>query len=554
MVVITAEDRNEDPVLRGRPELTINEINSGDANAANPDFVGNPAPVGQDPAVETVNVYNVDDEDDRASVASWRLAGEDAGQFQLIGTVGRTLVFTTQPDYETPADADGDNVYKVTVVAIDNDGGRGEFDVCIAVMNINEVGKVTLFDEDGVELVQPVQPYADRPITAKLTDPDGGVTGLTWEWTKSPTRPNDPWPSDVIGMEATYEPTNEDTSDFLRATASYKDIHGDDTSATDRTAMATTYFSVLEAKDEKRPPVFLEETAMRMVAENAPSTTFVGDHLPLAMDLDDPKGLGLMYTLEDSDNDSKDTAFFELFMVDATDDGMENPRATTQIRVKLHDMAHDLDHEAEGRNGIYEVVLKVSDGSPDTDEDTITVTIEVTDRNEAPSTPMESTGEAPVTPANSAPEFAAATDTREVPENTAVGENIGEPVAATDADPGDTLTYTLGGDDMASLDIDAASGQLMTKAALDFEMPADADTDNAYEVTVTASDGNTADDATIAVTITVTDVGLDDSYDANDDGMIDGTEVLNAVEDYFNDVSGIDSERILDIVELYFSS
>ena len=57
-----------------------------------------------------------------------------------------------------------------------------------------------------------------------------------------------------------------------------------------------------------------------------------------------------------------------------------------------------------------------------------------------------------------------------------------------------------------------------------------------------------------SVTITVTDMGLADSYDANEDGMIDGTEVLNAVVDYFNDVSGIDSDRILDIVELYFSS
>ena len=59
-------------------------------------------------------------------------------QFQLIGSVGRTLVFRNQPDYENPADADGDNVYKVTVVTLDGHGGRGEFDVCIAVMNINE--------------------------------------------------------------------------------------------------------------------------------------------------------------------------------------------------------------------------------------------------------------------------------------------------------------------------------------------------------------------------------------------------------------------------------
>ena len=143
---------------------------------------------------------------------------------------------------------------------------------------------------------------------------------------------------------------------------------------------------------------------------------------------------------------------------------------------------------------------------------------------------------------------------RSVAENTAADTAIGAPVAATDDDAGDTVMYTLGGTDMASFAIDDTTGQLMTMAALDYEDPADADTDNAYEVTVTASDGNVADDATIAVTITVTDMGLADSYDANEDGMIDETEVLNAVEDYFNDVSGIDSERILDIVELYFSS
>ena len=115
---------------------------------------------------------------------SWRLEGEDAGQFQLIGTVGRTLVFTTQPDYENPADADGDNVYKVTVVTLDGDGGRGEFDVCIAVMNVNEAGKITLRDEDGNELVQP---HAHGPITADLTDPDGGVTDVVWVWSKVPS-------------------------------------------------------------------------------------------------------------------------------------------------------------------------------------------------------------------------------------------------------------------------------------------------------------------------------------------------------------------------------
>ena len=199
VVVITAEDINEDPVLSGRPELTINEIDSGDEDAANPLFVGNTADAGP-----TVNVYNVVDEDRRAATQRWDLEGEDAGLFQLIGNVGRTLVFRNQPDYETPADADGDNVYKVTVVTFDGDGGRGEFDVCIAVMNINEEGKITLRDADGNELTQP---YAHGAITADLTDPDGGVTGDNWQWSRAQFDPPVGVREEIAGAtSATYTP------------------------------------------------------------------------------------------------------------------------------------------------------------------------------------------------------------------------------------------------------------------------------------------------------------------------------------------------------------
>ena len=160
-------------------------------------------------------------------------------------------------------------------------------------------------------------------------------------------------------------------------------------------------------------------------------------------------------------------------------------------------------------------------------------------------------------PANNAPEFPATEDgMRSVAENTAAGENIGAAVMATDADAGDTLEYTLGGADMASFDIDPDTGQIMVGAdSLDFEMPADADTDNAYEVTVTASDGNTAADATIAVTITVTDVTTGnadgDTYDANEDGVIDGPEVIQAVKDYF--AGKITGPEVIAVVKLYFA-
>ena len=59
--------------------------------------------------------------------------------------------------------------------------------------------------------------------------------------------------------------------------------------------------------------------------------------------------------------------------------------------------------------------------------------------------------------------------TREVAENTPAGRNLGAPVAASD--PGDVLTYSLSGTDAAAFDINRVTGQLTTKAALDFEGP-----------------------------------------------------------------------------------
>ena len=100
--------------------------------------------------------------------------------------------------------------------------------------------------------------------------------------------------------------------------------------------------------------------------------------------------------------------------------------------------------------------------------------------------------------ANQLPMFPAATATRSVPENTAAGVAIGLPIVATDADD-DTLTYSLSGDDASSFTFNSVSGQISTAAALDFE------TRNAYELTVSASDGQGGADS-VLVTIRVTNV------------------------------------------------
>ena len=105
-----------------------------------------------------------------------------------------------------------------------------------------------------------------------------------------------------------------------------------------------------------------------------------------------------------------------------------------------------------------------------------------------------------VTDVNEAPVFPDTIDRIEVAENTATGANItGAPVVATDVDSDDTLTYTLGGTHADSFAIVGDSGQLQTKAALDYETQTD------YEVTVIATDtGGLMDE--ITVTIQVTDV------------------------------------------------
>ncbi|MEJ6402972.1 ExeM/NucH family extracellular endonuclease [Yoonia sp. 2307UL14-13] len=120
----------------------------------------------------------------------------------------------------------------------------------------------------------------------------------------------------------------------------------------------------------------------------------------------------------------------------------------------------------------------VDDGKGGTDTATVTITI-------------TGTNDAPVLTANDAT----------IDENTTA---IDAGISATDAE-GDTVAFTLGGADGALFTIDAATGMLSFIDAPDFEAPADADTNNVYDVTIIADDGN-GGTASEDVSITVADV------------------------------------------------
>ena len=101
--------------------------------------------------------------------STWSVSGADAGKFD-IGTTG-ALTFKAKPDFEAPTDANKNNVYEVTVRAADGDGNRGEMAV-----------KVTLENETGTVSLSRTQIRVGVPVTASLSDPDGSVSSLTWQW------------------------------------------------------------------------------------------------------------------------------------------------------------------------------------------------------------------------------------------------------------------------------------------------------------------------------------------------------------------------------------
>ena len=253
-----------------------------------------------------------------------------------------------------------------------------------------------------------------------------------------------------------------------------------------------------------RPPVGVNVD--RSIAENSPSGTDVGEPVTAT----DPDDDNLIYRLLGAGASS--------FAID---------RNTGQITVG----GTDLDYEAKD---CYTVDVTVTD--PSNAGAVIMVTIEVTNEDEAGTVSLPSeqpqagsaltatldgdnylratatytdgegsgkTAEAESASAvhvpNTAPSFPTTeSGTRNVAENTPAGEDVGAPVAAMDAD-GDTVTYVLGGTDAASFDIDASTGQLKTKAGLDYEAKA------SYTVTVTVSDGRGGSES-IDLTIIVTDV------------------------------------------------
>ena len=289
-----------------------------------------------------------------------------------------------------------------------------------------------------------------------VSDLDGTPTNVTWQWARGAST-GGPFVEISGATFASYSVLADDVNNYLQITASYTDPEGMGKSATALTGR-------VGAGNTK--PYFSSDTATRTLPENsAAGVNVVGGEVTATDDnvANDFSRDTLTYTLTGTDAGS-----FEIDAIDATDEGVDQG---VQIKTKTG-TSHNFNFEATKK--IYTVTVNVRDskdsaGYADTEvDDTIVVTITLTNVNEAPSV----TG----------------TLNKSEGENRAVSVPIGN-YTATDPDASTTFTWTLEGNDADDFEINP-QGELRLLSSPDYESPTDSDTNNVYNVTVKVSDGS----------------------------------------------------------------
>ena len=454
--------------------MTINVIDEDDKPAFGAaDSTSTPpanfmrAMVAENASGDALNIATYTATDQDGEIVSLSLIGDDANLFELAADtdetngVNRVLSFKKSPDFEMPGDRNDDNLYEVTVRASDGTMSADRM-VVVKVTNVAEGGKVALSPEAAVPGVE---------LTAVLMDPEGGVsasgqiTGERWTWHNGVANEDfEAATGNAIPGETspTYTPVADDLGDYLRAMVTYTYQGGaEKTGVSDAVLVQTSH--------DNQAPSFKEgASTFRVVAENVmaaddAASDAASDNIGSPVEATDANGDTVAYTLGGADA--------ALFMI----------RSNGQLEVK-----GELDHEMDSS---HRVTVTANDGSGGSNAtDSITVTIYVTDADEAPKISVGP----PSGLAISGP------GSRRYAEN---GRGAVATYTAIGPDAANAR-WSLAGNDAGDFRISTTGGELTFRTSPDYEAAADANQDNVYMVTVTANDGTNT--ATEEVTVTVT--------------------------------------------------
>jgi hypothetical protein len=379
---------------------------------------------------------------DAGATVTYSLSDDAGGLFQIDANTGVVTV-KAGLDYETATS------HQVTVVATSSDGSPAASQTfTIAVTNVNDNPTSTPTDANAATntVAENAAIGTAVGITALATDGDAGAT-VSYSL------------SDDAGGRFQIDGTTgvvtvKSALDYETATSHQITVVA--TSSDGSPAASQTFtIAVTNVNDNPTSTPTDANAATNTVAENAAIGAAVGI---TALAADGDAGATISYSLS---NDAGGR-----FQIDGT---------TGVVTVKSA-----LDYETATSHQIT-VVATSSDGSPAASQ---TFTIAVTNVNDNPtSTPTDS---------NSA--------TNTVAENAAIGTAVGITALATDGDTGATVSYSLSDDAGGLFQIDANTGVVTVKAALDYESA----TSHQITVVATSSDGSPA--ASETFTIAVSDV------------------------------------------------
>ncbi len=384
----------------------------------------------------TVATLAASDED--GNTLSWAIAGgADAAKFAIDSSTG-ALSFLAAPNYDSPGDVGQNNVYDLQVRV--SDGTVSTFQsVAVTVLRDQQAPVITSADtvsvaENGMAV-----------MTATATDRNAGDT-ISWSIAGGADAGKFTIDAQTGALSFVAAPDREQPTD-----AGGDNVYDVVLKAQDQTGLSSTKALAVTVTNVDEAPVFSTGGALSAPEQQTAVATIVAT---------DPERAAVAYTIAGGADAAKftiDGQTGQLAFASAQD--YQNPS--------------DSDH-----NGVYEVIVRASDGSLSTDR---TFNVTLTDVNQPPS-------------------FTSAT-------TAAVAENgmAVLTVTATDPDAGTTLTYAIsGGADANLFAINSQTGQLSFRSAPNYEAPADSNHDNIYDVTVLVSDGTNA--RTQAIAVTVTDV------------------------------------------------
>ena len=367
----------------------------------------------------------------------------------IIGDNG-DIAFPEPPDYETPLDSGADNTYEITITATDSVGKQASQDLRITILNLNDNAPQFALASTAFDVAE----NSTAITTVAATDLDGDSFSFALVSTADSSLFTLDPSSGVLSFN--QAPDFETPADSNSDNTYELELSVDDGANTSSQAITVTVTDVDEA------PTFTSASESVSVNENASGSVYQAQ-------ASDPEQATLTYSASGAD--------VSLFTLDSTSGELAFKQSPN------FEQALD-----QGADNTYNLDITASDG---TNQVSQSLSITVTDVNEAPA-------------------FASASVDLDIDENDLSFTHTVD--AADDEDQGEQLSYQLGGDDASDFNFDTATRALAFKQSPDFENPEDQNTDNAYQITITASDGDLQ--ATQAITITVTDVDEAPSFAA----------------------------------------